>query len=712
MQHHATGQSSPPSMLPLAQRKRLKVAVACVPCRHKKIKCDGVRPVCGSCEKIAGVKCVYATAHVKTCIDHEEQSFYKASRNRGALDGSRSVSTHNQTLLDGSLEGASRRSFMTRGGISPPLAIGSASRSPPAVSLGNSESEAHTADSMNGVTGDPKYTRDIFGRSSAGSFMRQIQTAINPRLDASPSDPRGKGAVARGDLPGVQHAYSGYETSTLLLLPPKALADSLMQVYWDYDWTLYPIIDRGQVEETYESLWTFRDTMDFPLLTMSIINLCFALGSHYGPSIPPKERRDTGDSFFSRAECLYNKAQDAPSCERVQCLLLFGVYLQSTKNVFQCWMTVGEAIRMAQSLGMHLAEPEFSSQSVSHREYRRRTWHGCVWLDRVLSATFGRPGMIPKWLFSLVPLPSMIDDEFFEAQTEGSERRPDGQPCIMAFLRKAIELYRILDDVLVELYLTCSPREEGIESKLPHILEIDSRVQSWSKSLPSHLQMQTAATGNTIVDRQATVLRIHLLHVRILLFRPTLVHYCSRGVPSYTEKPNVSTDPSLSEMMLLQCPRMCFRFAHELIDIFNCNLDPQTLKGPLPVWWYSVFYVYTAATTILVERFLEKRESAAIGESAASQTWHAAINVLKSYGALSDCARRCVAALEVLYNNLSLDNHENGTTSDPRDAAPDRDSLLGLFNHLNQPEEMNGPGLLPLSFDDLIWLDSILETSY
>ncbi|PIG89440.1 hypothetical protein AARAC_009872 [Aspergillus arachidicola] len=576
--------------------------------------------------------------------------------------------------------------------------------------MGDLASEAHTADSMNGITGDPKYSHEIFGSSSAGSFMRQIQTAINPRVDTSPSHPRGKGTVTRGDSPRVQPAYSGYEKSTLLLLPPKAVADSLMQVYWDYDWTLYPIIDRGQVEETYESLWTSGDAMNISPLRMSIINVCFALGCHYAPSILPKERRDTGDCFFSRAECLYNKAKDGPSCERVQCLLLFGVYLQSTKNVFQCWMTVGEAIRIAQSLGMHLPEAEVSSQPVSHREYRRRTWHGCVWLDRVLSATFGRPGMIPNWLFSSVPLPSMIDDEFFQDQIEGSERRPDGQPCIMAFMGKAIELYRILDDVLVQLYLTCNPREEEMESKLPHILELDSRIQSWVKSLPSHLQIQTAATQNTIVYRQATVLRIHSLHVRILLFRPTLVRYCRRGAPLYTEKPDVSTDPSLSEVMLFQCPRMCFRFAHELIEIFNLNLDPKTLGGPLPVWWYSVFYVYTAATTILVERFLEARESAANSESAASQAWNAAIHVLRSYGALSDCAQRCVAALEALYDNLSLNNRKKGNISDTRDAAPDRDSLLGLYNHLNEPEEMNGPGLLPLTFDDLVWLDSILES--
>lgn len=102
----------------------------------------------------------------------------------------------------------------------------------------------------------------------------------------------------------------------------------------------------------------------------------------------------------------------------------------------------------------------------------------------------------------------MIDDDFFQTQTEGSERRPDGHPCTMAFLPKAIEVYRILDDILVELYLTPSPREAGMDSKVPQILEIDSRLQSWMKSLPDHLQIQTGPTGNPIVDRQATVLRI------------------------------------------------------------------------------------------------------------------------------------------------------------------------------------------------------------
>ncbi|OJJ01950.1 hypothetical protein ASPVEDRAFT_41488 [Aspergillus versicolor CBS 583.65] len=32
-------------------KRQKKTLLACVPCRTKKIKCDGLRPVCGACSK-------------------------------------------------------------------------------------------------------------------------------------------------------------------------------------------------------------------------------------------------------------------------------------------------------------------------------------------------------------------------------------------------------------------------------------------------------------------------------------------------------------------------------------------------------------------------------------------------------------------------------------------------------------------------------------
>lgn len=104
----------------------------------------------------------------------------------------------------------------------------------------------------------------------------------------------------------------------------------------------------------------------------------------------------------------------------------------------------------------------------------------------------------------------MIDDEFFETQGIGSPIRPDGQPCIMAGAVKAMELYQILDEVLVDLYLNANDSEDT-KHRLIRILEIDSKLQMWNRSLPEHLRLEATATRDFLVERQATVLRARLV---------------------------------------------------------------------------------------------------------------------------------------------------------------------------------------------------------
>jgi hypothetical protein len=43
--------SNQPSPSPQPPTKRQKVSIACQECRTHKTKCDGVRPICGSCRK-------------------------------------------------------------------------------------------------------------------------------------------------------------------------------------------------------------------------------------------------------------------------------------------------------------------------------------------------------------------------------------------------------------------------------------------------------------------------------------------------------------------------------------------------------------------------------------------------------------------------------------------------------------------------------------
>lgn len=72
-----------------------------------------------------------------------------------------------------------------------------------------------------------------------------------------------------------------------------------------------------------------------------------------------------------------------------------GQYLQGTQRSVETWSIHGLAVKAAMQLGLHC--PKVSRHlSPLVREYRKRTWYGCVILDRTLSMTFGRPSAIPE----------------------------------------------------------------------------------------------------------------------------------------------------------------------------------------------------------------------------------------------------------------------------------------------------------------------------
>ena len=101
-------------------------------------------------------------------------------------------------------------------------------------------------------------------------------------------------------------------------------------------------------------------------------------------------------------------------------------YLQGTMKSVQTWAIHGLAVKAAMSLGLH------SNQALAHfspeeKEIRKRTWYGCVMLDRNLGMTFGRPLAIPEKYVKLdlpehwpddrdmdVKTPSVVSTMFFK----------------------------------------------------------------------------------------------------------------------------------------------------------------------------------------------------------------------------------------------------------------------------------------------------------
>lgn len=145
-----------------------------------------------------------------------------------------------------------------------------------------------------------------------------------------------------------------------------------------------------------------------------------------------------------------------------------------------------------------------------------------------------------------------------------------------------------------------------------------------------------------------------LLHTRVLLYRPIL----SRLISSpNTDASNVAfpLKNTLLQRMAVQCAILCVQSAQAAIENIHSQLPTEPgLMGPLPAWWYLVFYVYTAATVLLAAR-LRSFITEEISQQSIDRSWTHALEVLRRYESCSTSAKRCVVVLEVLFDRVPQD---------------------------------------------------------
>lgn len=207
---------------------------------------------------------------------------------------------------------------------------------------------------------------------------------------------------------GCSHSLKMDSAVFGMTIPPRDEADDLVENYWRWTHSLYPLIHRPSFEERYRMIW-YPQTEPRRLRTEApastavgiytsmgdrlfycMLNSVFALGALFSPRMDHKDRDQLSRSLYERAKKLMDLDMlAAGSLALVQTLLLMGQYLQSTEMSSTCWNIVGLAVRVAQNIGLH-HDPKNCNQSCcpaqtldqTEMEMRRRAWAGCVLLDR------------------------------------------------------------------------------------------------------------------------------------------------------------------------------------------------------------------------------------------------------------------------------------------------------------------------------------------
>ncbi|PSN70390.1 hypothetical protein BS50DRAFT_632282 [Corynespora cassiicola Philippines] len=317
--------------------------------------------------------------------------------------------------------------------------------------------------------------------------------------------------------------------------------------------------------------------------------------------------------------------------------------------------------------------------------------HKQSFMKRILSMTFGRPPML-AWS-SMIPFPMSIDDEQLSMEPSSSSNPLETrEKSRISFFINAIKLSDILMDVLKYFYAPRSLKPVSVPGgfrsmDLTPLLEFEDAIECWKAALPTYLQYHPEMMNvdyNSPFRSEAVILHYRYLHIKILLFRPIVVDLAqSQFFNSTTSR----TQTTLKHAIAASCVRSCVAAAQETIDILvkGCG------RGHLPVFWHSVFNLYTAGTVVLAVLLTPSlRKSEYDNLSSLEQSFARCLECLSYFVNLEGAfAKRCLMALKAARDGAnsnsasSIRNNDNLELNLPDlSATVSQDEISGSYRDL------------------------------
>ncbi|RHZ64934.1 transcription factor domain-containing protein [Aspergillus thermomutatus] len=535
-------------------------------------------------------------------------------------------------------------------------------------------------------------TPSAHGPGDPGEFSFEVKAAVDARLGLPSSKKRCPIPLTDAPLFGVfsfPEVVDGAVDPADNVLPPRKHADHLVSLYWRCLDPLEPLLDHGSFFAAYQALFAGREMECNEQIFLCTLNLVFALSTQLQEHTPSEQRDSAGRTFFLRAWHLLRPEivlWQAGSLETVQCLVLMTRYLQCTPNLQQTWMALGSAVRIALSIGVDRSEKHVSG-SDRENQLTRDVWQQCVFMDRSLSWSLGRPSTVPS-------VPFFTVDSF-----RHFSNLPDSDSEAVAVVsEKMQQLTKMTGYIGLSQVLATSSLAEGLEltvlaqAEPSAVMQIDESLTGVENSLPPIALNAASDETGSLIDRRLLLLRLRLAHTRIMLLRPIMARFCISNLQA--PKAPTSAEAGLGDRFSQTCATLCVENAQKLVALIQeCSRSDRT--GLVP-WWYRIFYLYIAMQHLITAMLRPD-----VFGTAVLEPWNTAVSVLGAHEHLSPSVRRCLNSFQMMWQRV-IDIHRP-PTQDARPSRADRNmGLHDVFQHLGFDAQIPLFGL-----EDPAWLDNV-----
>ncbi|KAI9730012.1 MAG: hypothetical protein M1818_008281 [Claussenomyces sp. TS43310] len=553
-----------------AGKPRKRLAIACITCREKKIKCDPDYPRCVQCEKF-GRLCKFKNAP-RGCQGSKETSPAEAddymTRPRSQRSDDDSYKSDAQSV--------SPRTIVNH---HPPPEI----ESPAAKRRRNEYNEftpvTVSRDHQHPLQLPSPISRD-WGRPDFTINVARFQWPTNP-LDKN-----------------------------------EDLVKELMDIYFaNIESTTYSIFPQGPFMRWLTDRRIAKSEDDILL-----IYALLAVATIFSPRADSRER---GIDFSAASSVVFSRDF---SLQIVQSRFLFALYFDSIDQSNHAWDALGAAIRAAMGIDLHLELPSlresqresslpFDFPRAMYAECRRRTFWSCYLMDRLGACRDGRSCTIhTDDIFLRMPCDNKsyreeheVTNPFFDPTITLSQNAR-GTYGVMAYL---VSLCSIWGDIMNQIY-----REAQRARKLDLMFydSMSSRLESWHTTMPPCI-----AYSQEFLDKQVDFGLLGSFMTMHAIYHTAAMKLNTAG--DTATLPNVETD------YRARCARKhaeaVLRLAHDQATIRSCNPRDPARRPPV-----ILGYAISMAVEIVVRGRLSDMTVARVDQAISvldelAQTWPA-----------------------------------------------------------------------------------------
>jgi hypothetical protein len=270
-------------------------------------------------------------------------------------------------------------------------------------------------------------------------------------------------------------------------IPERHVFMSYLELFWNRLWPFYPILDRAKIEGSFDLVAAdqkahgreWREHLrasHIPIYMMIYSLTCIGINEQSEGEARASEK------LLSACYSWYGHLVARPYLSSVQALLLLALALRELGRDGQAWHMTGQAVRLAQSLGLHRLGtiwPHMNrlSQDKQENELRERVWWTCFAFEKLLQLECGRP--------------SIIDPDYNYLFVGCNNDADHNQPP--AYFAAWVSLASIMGQISERLY---SQAFSGSGELLSEVSCIDQNLVEWEAALPDQLKPREMQDGH------------------------------------------------------------------------------------------------------------------------------------------------------------------------------------------------------------------------